>query len=69
MSAERRRVKTEELWVNACVSREFFRTLHREMRSCIFVANRRVKTRVLRCGLWFAACRMSRVHKIDMLWK
>lgn len=35
MSVERRWVKTEELWVNACVSREFFRTLHREMRSCV----------------------------------
>lgn len=35
VSAERRRVKTEELWVNACVSHEFFRTLHREMCFCI----------------------------------
>lgn len=50
VSAERRQVKMEDLWVNACVSRDFFRTLHREMRSCVFVASQHEKTVVLRSG-------------------
>lgn len=58
MSAERRQVKTEELWVNACVSREFFRTLHSEMRSCILWRISVVKQGccAVVCGLLRAEC-------------